>query len=337
MQINEFDYKLPLELIAQNPLEKRDDARLMVLDRINKSIEHKKISDLPGILNPNTVLFFNNTLVFPARLYGEISQKKVEILLHQEKSPGKWECLVRPGKRFRVGTKISWPELEGTVIEINEDGSRLIEFSLCGANFTRKIDAIGQVPLPPYIKKSTSRPDQYQTIYAQKRGSVAAPTAGLHFTPDLMKKLTEKGIDQFYATLHVGRGTFEPVKVKKIEDHQMHHEWFQLSVKTAEQLNLAKKKNKKIFAVGTTSARILESCAKNQQVKAKTGTTNLFIFPGYKFQFIDGLLTNFHLPKSTLLMLVSALVGKEFIKEAYQEAIRQKYRFFSFGDAMLIK
>ncbi|KKR24258.1 MAG: S-adenosylmethionine:tRNA ribosyltransferase-isomerase, S-adenosylmethionine:tRNA ribosyltransferase-isomerase, partial [Candidatus Peregrinibacteria bacterium GW2011_GWE2_39_6] len=191
MQINEFDYKLPLELIAQNPLEKRDDARLMVLDRINKSIEHKKISDLPGILNPNTVLFFNNTLVFPARLYGEISQKKVEILLHQEKSPGKWECLVRPGKRFRVGTKISWPELEGTVIEINEDGSRLIEFSLCGANFTRKIDAIGQVPLPPYIKKSTSRPDQYQTIYAQKRGSVAAPTAGLHFTPDLMKNVVD--------------------------------------------------------------------------------------------------------------------------------------------------
>ena len=336
MKTSDFNYHLPQELIAQNPLKNRDKARLMVLHRDTKTIEHRYIHELPKILNSDYVLVMNETQVFPARLKGEINKKEIEILLHRELSENTWECLVKPGKRFKKDSQVTFDGLTATVININEDGSRILEFNKKGMALAKHIDQIGETPLPPYIKHSSSAPEQYQTIYAKNRGSVAAPTAGLHFTPSLLKKLDQKGIDQHFVTLHVGRGTFEPVKAEHIHDHQMHHEWFDLSSETAQKLNQAKASGKKIIAVGTTSSRTLESCAQNGHLTAKTESTDLFITPGYKFQFIDGLLTNFHLPQSTLLMLVSALAGQEFIKRAYLEAIAQKYRFFSFGDAMLI-
>lgn len=336
MKTTDFDYDLPQELIAQDPLEQRDEARLMVLYRDTETIEHHHINELPEILTENDVLVFNETQVFPARLHGKIDGKTVETLLHRELSPNTWECLAKPGKRFKIGAKIDFKEFTATVTTVNDDGSRILEFSESGSKLTQIIDQIGETPLPPYIKHSTSNPDQYQTIYAKSRGSVAAPTAGLHFTPELLEKLAQNGVEEHFLTLHVGRGTFEPVKVDDIKDHQMHHEWFNLTEETAKKLNRSKSEGKRIISVGTTSTRTLESCAKNGLLSAKSGETNLFITPGYTFQFIDGLLTNFHLPKSTLLMLVSALAGKEFILRAYQEAIGQKYRFFSFGDAMLI-
>ncbi len=334
MKTADFDYHLPEELIAQDPLPNRDKARLMVLK--NDLIEHRHIYDLPKILSPDDVLVFNETKVFPARLHGTIDGKTVEILLHQEATKGVWECLVKPGKRFKKGAKIRFRELKATVEQINEDGTRMIKFEHTGNKLNRIIDQIGETPLPPYIKHSQSSPTQYQTTYAKNRGSVAAPTAGLHFTAELLEKLRQQGIEQHFVTLHVGRGTFEPVKADNIADHKMHAEWFTLSPETAAALNAAKKANKRIISVGTTTNRVLESCAKNGHLIADSGETELFITPGYKFQFVDALLTNFHLPKSTLLMLVSALANKNHIDRAYQEAIAKKYRFFSFGDAMLI-
>jgi S-adenosylmethionine:tRNA ribosyltransferase-isomerase len=334
MKTSDFDYHLPEELIAQDPLLSRDKARLMVLQ--DNQITHRHIYDLPEILGPNDVLVFNETEVFPARLYGQIHDKPVEILLHREVENGVWECLAKPGKRFKEGSLIKFGELKATVIQINEDGSRILQFDKNGNKLNQIIDQIGETPLPPYIKHSQSSPEQYQTTYAKNRGSVAAPTAGLHFTTELLEKLKQNGVEQHFVTLHVGRGTFEPVKADNIADHKMHAEWFTLSPETAAALNTAKKANKRIISVGTTTNRVLESCSTQGQLTAQTDETTLFITPGYEFQFTDALLTNFHLPKSTLLMLVSALAGKPLIDHAYQEAIIKKYRFFSFGDAMLI-
>ncbi|MBT5016988.1 tRNA preQ1(34) S-adenosylmethionine ribosyltransferase-isomerase QueA [Candidatus Peregrinibacteria bacterium] len=336
MKTAAFDYHLPEELIAQNPLPNRDQSKLMVLNRANQEIEHRHVYELTQILGPNDVLVFNETQVFPARLHGKIKDKSVEILLHRELKEGAWECLVKPGKRFKQNSIIKFSELTAIVKKINEDGSRILEFSTTGPTLNKIIDQIGETPLPPYIKHSQASPEQYQTTYAKNRGSVAAPTAGLHFTPELLAKLAKQGVEQHFVTLHVGRGTFEPVKADKIEDHKMHAEWFTLSKETVTALNAAKKANKRIIAVGTTTNRVLESCATAGHLTANSTDTELFITPGYKFQFVDALLTNFHLPKSTLLMLVSALADKELIDRAYQEAINQKYRFFSFGDAMLI-
>lgn len=378
MNIDEFNYTLPKELIAQTPLPMRSDARLMVLDRKNQTITHRHIRDLPKILTPNDVLVFNETKVFPARIRGKIQNAGdmslrfatglVEILLHRELTPNTWECLAKPGKRFSLGALIIFNEnLIATVESIQPDGSRILSFSKSGTELQSLIDQIGETPLPPYIHQPGNLfTQEYQTVYAKKRGSVAAPTAGLHFTQNLLEKLKEKGVEQHFVTLHVGRGTFEPVKVENIADHVMHHEWLELTTETAAGLNALKSQGKRILAVGTTSCRVLESCAsheakrndfspiipphfssitKGHKLRAtvecailapQTKETNLFITPGYSFQFIDGLLTNFHLPKSTLLMLVSALAGKDFIFKAYEEAIRLKYRFFSFGDAMLI-
>lgn len=334
MKTIDFDYQLPAELIAQNPLKNREEARLMVLNK--GQIKHCHIYDLTKILDSNDVLVFNQTKVFPARLHGQIEGKEVEILLHREIKGGTWECLVKPGKKFIKGALVDFKKTKATVIQINGDGSRLLKFDTRGHNLDKIIDQIGEMPLPPYIKNSQSTPDQYQTTYAKERGSVAAPTAGLHFTKKLLKKLHEKGVEQYFVTLHVGRGTFEPVKTDLVADHKMHSEWFSLSPKTAAALNQAKQAGKKIIAVGTTTNRVLESCTKNNLLIPQNDETDLFIIPGYKFKFVDSLITNFHLPKSTLLMLVSALAGKKQITKAYQTAIKQKYRFFSFGDAMLI-
>lgn len=334
MKTIDFDYQLPAELIAQNPLKNREEARLMVLNK--GRIDHKHIRDLPNILNANDVLVFNQTKVFPARLHGLIEDKNVEILLHREIKDGIWECLVKPGKKFRKGSLVGFGEIKATVIQVNTDGSRLLEFNRHGQNLNKIIDQIGETPLPPYIKNSQATPGQYQTTYAKERGSVAAPTAGLHFTKEILQKLSEKGVEQHFVTLHVGRGTFEPVKVDLVADHKMHSEWFSLSAETAAALNKAKQSGKRIIAVGTTTNRVLESCTQNDLLIPQNAETDIFIIPGYKFKFVDALLTNFHLPKSTLLMLVSALAGKNQIKKAYQIAIAQKYRFFSFGDAMLI-
>jgi S-adenosylmethionine:tRNA ribosyltransferase-isomerase len=336
MKTSDFDYVLPEELIAQNPLPQRDQAKLMVLNQDSQTIEHQHISDLLDILTPNDVLVFNETKVFPARLKGTIENKPVEILLHREVKANEWECLTKPGKRFKLNSMVQFEGLSATVTHINEDGSRILKFPAEKEEFRKQIDKIGETPLPPYINKSDSAPEQYQTVFAKTRGSVAAPTAGLHFTEELLNKLKAKGIEQHFVTLHVGRGTFEPVKVEDLNEHTMHVEWYEVSKQTAEALNQAKEKGKRIIAVGTTTTRTLESCSKDNHIQAQSGETDLFITPGYTFQFIDGMITNFHLPKSTLLMLISALAGKDFIEKAYQTAIAHQYRFYSFGDGMLI-
>ncbi|EKD92879.1 MAG: hypothetical protein ACD_28C00316G0007 [uncultured bacterium] len=335
MNIEEFNYQLPSELIAQEPLKAREEARLMVVDRKNQTVEHRTIKELPLILNANDVLVFNDTQVFPARLNGEIESKPAEILLHSPVMEDTWECLVKPGKRFVLGAIFKSGDLEGVVSAIASDGSRIIQFSESGLELNKKIDQIGVTPLPPYIRQTAQLKD-YQTVYAKHRGSVAAPTAGLHFTSSLLEKLAKQGIEQEFVTLHVGRGTFEPVKVENLEDHVMHSEWIEINFETAAHLNRAKKEGKRIIAVGTTSARTLESCIQNRVLVPQTKATSLFIKPDYQFQMVDALLTNFHLPKSTLLVLISVLAGKELIQRAYAEAIRENYRFFSFGDAMLI-
>lgn len=351
MKTSDFSYDLPAELIAQNPLPDRTAARLMVVDRATGTLTHHHIRDLPNLLSPNDVLVFNETKVFPARLRGKIEGKPAEILLLNEQKSSTargenslWQCLVKPGKRFTPGTQFMAPSLVGIVQKIQPDGTRLLQFNASPESLQKIVDAFGEMPLPPYIKHSTSKPDQYQTVYAKHRGSVAAPTAGLHFTPELLQKLTEKGIQQEFVTLHVGRGTFEPVKTDDLESHVMHPEWFELTPKTAEALNHAKQQGKRIVAVGTTTTRVLETCAEESPgqtpdeslLQPQTGETRLFITPGSRFRFIDALLTNFHLPESTLIMLVSAFAGRDLTFRAYEEAIREQYRFYSFGDAMLI-
>lgn len=341
MKVSDFNFELPKELIAQHPIEKRDESRLMVLNK--DKIEHRVFKDIIEYLNPGDCLVLNNTKVIPARLYGnKITNGEngaaAEVLLLKQLEDDIWEVLVRPGRKLQIGTEISFKDnlLKGTIIESLKDGKRKIKFEYKGI-FNEILDKIGTMPLPPYIKEELKEKDRYQTIYAKYEGSSAAPTAGLHFTEELLKSIKDKGIEIANVTLHVGLGTFRPVQVENIEEHHMHTEHFYIKQEDAEKINNAKKSSKRIIAVGTTSCRVLESIAdSNGLVKAQEGDTGIFIYPGYKFKCIDNLITNFHLPESTLVMLVSALAGKENIMKAYKEAIKEKYRFFSFGDSMYI-
>ena len=340
MKLEEFEYELPEELIAQHPSEKRDEARLMVLNRKDKSIEHKLFKDIIDYLNPGDCLVINNTKVLPARLYGikEDTKVPVEFLLLKRIENDIWEVMVRPGRRIKEGTQINFGDglLRANVLEVMENGNRKVEFIYDGI-FNEILDKIGLMPLPPYIKESLKEKDRYQTVYAKYEGSAAAPTAGLHFTKELLKKIEEKGIVSANVTLHVGIGTFRPVKVDDIEKHQMHSEHYYIKQEDAEKINKAKKDGKRVIACGTTSCRVLESVAdENGFVRETEGDTSIFIYPGYTYKCVDALITNFHLPKSTLVMLVSALAGKDYIMEAYNLAVKEKYQFFSFGDAMFI-
>ena len=341
MKITEFDYELPENLIAQVPIEKRDESRLMVLDRKNKTIEHKIFKDIIDYLEPGDCLVRNNTKVIPARIYGKKETgAKVEFLLLNNIEGDIWETIVRPGNKLHAGTKVIFGEgiLTAEIIETMPGGTRKVKFSYNGI-FNEILDKIGLMPLPPYIHEDLKDNDRYQTVYAKYEGSAAAPTAGLHFTPELLKKIEENGVKIANVTLHVGIGTFRPVKEENVEDHEMHVEHFYIKQEDVEKINETKKNGKRVIAVGTTSCRVLETIASedNGMVKETEGDTNIFIYPGYKFKCIDGLITNFHLPKSTLLMLVSALAGKDYILKAYNEAVKEKYKFFSFGDAMFIK
>ena len=341
MKVSEFNYELPEELIAQTPLEKRDESRLMVLNREEQTIEHKTFKDIIDYLKPGDVLVRNNTKVIPARLYGKKETgANVEFLLLNNQEGDIWECIVRPGNKLHVGTKVIFGEglLTAEILEILPGGTRKVKFYYNGI-FNEILDQIGLMPLPPYIHESLKENNRYQTVYAKYEGSAAAPTAGLHFTPELLKKIEGKGVKIANVTLHVGIGTFRPVKEKNIEEHKMHTEHFYIKQEDAEKINETKKNGKKVIAVGTTSCRVLETIAdeKTGLVKEIESDTGIYIYPGYKFKCIDGLITNFHLPKSTLLMLVSALADREFILEAYNKAVEEKYRFFSFGDAMFIK
>jgi len=341
MDVKDFDYDLPEELIAQDPLEDRSSSRLMVLDKKTGDIEHKIFRDVVDYLQPGDCLVLNNTKVIPARLFGvkEGTEAKIEILLLKRKENDIWETLVKPGKKCKIGTKIVFGEgiLTGEVLEVVEDGNRLIQFHYDGI-FEEILDQLGQMPLPPYITHQLKDKNRYQTVYAKYDGSAAAPTAGLHFTPELLQQIRDMGIDIAEVTLHVGLGTFRPVKVDTIEEHHMHSEFYRIEQSEADKINRAKANGHRVVAVGTTSTRTLESAAEEDgTLREKSGWTDIFIYPGYKFKVIDALITNFHLPQSTLVMLVSALAGREHILAAYKKAVEEKYRFFSFGDAMLIK
>ncbi len=341
MKVSEFNYELPEELIAQVPLEKRDESRLMVLDRKKQTIEHKVFKDIIDYLEPGDCLVRNNTKVLPARLYGKKETgAHVEFLLLNRIEGDIWESIVRPGNKLHVGTKVIFGDglLEAEILDIMPGGTRKVQFKYQGI-FNEILDQIGLMPLPPYIHEELKENDRYQTVYAKYEGSAAAPTAGLHFTEELLKKLEEKGVKIANVTLHVGIGTFRPVKVENIEEHDMHSEHFYIKQEDVDKINETKRQGKKVIAVGTTSCRVLETIAseENGMVEPIEGDTKIFIYPGYKFKCIDGLITNFHLPESTLLMLVSALAGKEHIMKAYNEAVKEKYKFFSFGDAMFIK
>ncbi len=340
MNVSDFNYELPEELIAQTPKEKRDESRLMVLDKEAKTIEHKTFKNIIDYIEAGDVLVRNNTKVIPARLYGKKETgANIEFLLLKNIEGDIWECIVRPGNKLHIGTKVIFGDgiLEAKILEVMQGGTRKVEFSYQGI-FNEILDKIGLMPLPPYIHEELKQKDRYQTVYAKYDGSSAAPTAGLHFTKELLEKLQEKGVAIADVTLHVGIGTFRPVKEETVEAHQMHSEHFYIKPEEAEKINKAKKDGKKVIACGTTSCRVLETVADEKgYVKAIEGDTKIFIYPGYKFKCLDGLITNFHLPQSTLLMLVSAFAGSEYIKKAYEEAVEQKYRFFSFGDAMLIK
>ena len=340
MDVKDFDYYLPEELIAQDPLEDRSSSRLMVLDKKTGEIQHKIFKDILDYLKPGDCLVLNNTKVIPARLFGvkEGTQAKIEILLLKRKENDIWETLVKPGKKARPGTKIIFGDglLVGEVIDVVEDGNRLIQFSYEGI-FEEILDQLGQMPLPPYITHTLKDKNRYQTVYAKYDGSAAAPTAGLHFTKELLEKVKAKGVDIAEVTLHVGLGTFRPVKVENVLDHHMHSEFYMVSAEAAEKINATKDRGGRVISVGTTSTRTLESAAdESGRLKECSGWTEIFIYPGYKFKLIDCLITNFHLPQSTLVMLVSALAGREHVLEAYEEAVKEKYRFFSFGDAMFI-
>ena len=339
MKLDEFDYILPEELIAQVPIEKRDESRLMVLDRQNKTIEHKTFKQIIDYLEEGDCLVRNNTKVIPARLYGKKDTgANVEFVLLKQIEGDIWESIVRPGNKLKPGSKVIFGNgiLEAEILEIMEGGTRKVEFKYDGI-FNEILDKIGLMPLPPYIHETLKEKDRYQTVYAKYDGSAAAPTAGLHFTPELLEQIEKKGIKIANVTLHVGIGTFRPVKEENIEDHKMHTEHFYIKKEDVDKINDTKKRGKRIIAVGTTSCRVLETIAdEHGNVRETEGDTDIYIYPGYKFKCIDGLITNFHLPKSTLLMLVSALADKEYILKAYNEAVKEKYRFFSFGDAMFI-
>ena len=340
MKVSDFNYNLPEELIAQVPLKNRDESRLMVLDRTKETIEDKNFKDILEYLKPGDCLVRNNTKVIPARLYGkkEDTGIDIEFLLLKRIQEDYWEVMVRPGRRLKPGTKVTFGDgiLKAEILEVLEGGNRKVKFIYNGI-FNEILDQIGLMPLPPYIKEKLKDKDRYQTVYAKHEGSAAAPTAGLHFTEELLEKVKEKGVEIANVTLHVGIGTFRPVKVENIEEHDMHTEHYYIKKEDAEKINKAKQNGGRIIAVGTTSCRVLESIADEEgKVKEKEGDTNIFIYPGYKFKCVNSLITNFHLPESTLIMLVSALAGREYIMEAYKHAVDEKYRFFSFGDAMFI-
>ena len=348
--LSSYDYVLPAELIAQSPVIPRDSSRLLVV-QMPTLHSHQRFYDLPQYLEPNDLLVLNNTRVIPARLYGQKSTgTSVEILLLEEKSPDRWLALVKPGKKLKVGSEISFHPcqtsdpnltLSATVLERDsETGGRILQFfPPSGLSFWDVLEQFGQIPFPPYVTQSEAQPDQYQTIYAQEPGAVAAPTAGLHFTDELLKTLANKGIQTAQITLHVGVGTFRPVETENIREHTMHQEWIEVPQITVDKIRETKAKGGRIIAIGTTSVRALEGAAQAnfpEVLTAYRGKTNIFIYPGYQWQIVDGLITNFHLPKSSLLMLVSALIGREKLLSLYQEAIQENYRFYSFGDAMLI-
>lgn len=340
MNLSDFSFTLPEELIAQEPIIERSDSRLLVLKREQKSIEHKIFKDIVDYLEEGDCLVLNNTRVIPARLIGEKlnTKSKMEFLLLHRLANDQWEVMVKPGKKAQVNSQFVFGEglLEATVLEVVEGGNRIVRFKYDGI-FEEVLDTLGEMPLPPYIRKKLEDKERYQTVYSKHKGSAAAPTAGLHFTPELMNKITEKGIQIAYVTLHVGLGTFRPVKVDNIKEHKMHSEYFWVDEDQVQVINKAKANGKKVIAVGTTSSRVLESVGNEQGlIKATKGDTDIFIYPGYKFKVVDALITNFHLPESTLMMLVSAFADRDFILKAYQEAIDNRYRFFSFGDAMLI-
>ncbi len=341
MTVEEFNYELPSELIAQTPLKKRDESRLMVLDKETGDIEHKHFRDIISYLEPGDTLVLNDTKVLPARLYGEKEETKamIEILLLKNIEGDTWECLVRPARRIKEGSVVDFGngKLKATCVEVLDEGIRHFTFSYEGI-FLEVLEELGTMPLPPYIHEQLEDQSRYQTVYAKEVGSAAAPTAGLHFTKELLEKIEKKGIHICYITLHVGLGTFRPVSVDNVEEHEMHSEFYQMSREVAEVLTETKKQGKRIISVGTTSTRTLETIMSVYgEFRECSGWTNIFIYPGYEFKAIDCLITNFHLPKSTLVMLVSALAGKENILHAYQVAVKEKYRFFSFGDAMFIK
>mgnify|MGYP000785622565 FL=1 len=340
MDVKDFDYDLPEELIAQDPLEDRSSSRLMVLDKKTGEVSHHVFKEIVKYLRPGDCLVLNNTKVIPARLFGvkEGTMAKIEILLLKRRQNDVWETLVKPGKKAKPGTKIIFGDglLIGEVIDVVDDGNRLIQFSYEGI-FEEILDKLGQMPLPPYITHQLKDKNRYQTVYAKYDGSAAAPTAGLHFTKELLQQVKDKGIDIAEVTLHVGLGTFRPVKVDNVLDHHMHSEFYMVSQEAADKINNAKKNGGRIISVGTTSTRTLEAASdENGMLKECSGWTDIFIYPGYRFKVIDSLITNFHLPESTLVMLVSALAGREHVLNAYEIAVQEKYRFFSFGDAMLI-
>lgn len=341
MKIEDFDFDLPEHLIAQTPLENRTASKMLVLNRKDESLEHRHFSDLLDYLKPGDCLVLNNTKVLPARLYGVKADTgaKIELLLLHQQEADNWEVLIKPAKKVKVGTQINFGDgkLVATCTERLDHGGRIVRFDYEGI-FLEVLTELGEMPLPPYIKEQLADQDRYQTVYAEAEGSAAAPTAGLHFTKELLEKITAKGIEIAFITLHVGLGTFRPVSVESIEDHDMHSEYYHLSATEAAKINQAKKNHGRIIAVGTTSTRSLEAIASehNGEIVAASGWTSIFIYPPYQFKAIDGMITNFHLPKSTLIMLISALAGREFVMKAYQTAIEREYRFFSFGDAMLI-
>ncbi|MBS4913936.1 MAG: tRNA preQ1(34) S-adenosylmethionine ribosyltransferase-isomerase QueA [Veillonella sp.] len=340
MKVTDFDYELPEELIAQHPVEPRDSSRLMILDKESGEVSHvAHFYEIIDQFTDNDVLVFNDTKVIPARLYGhrEGSGGKVEVLLLSPCGENRWECLVKPGKKCPIGQTIVFDDrLKGEVVDKTSFGGRIIQFEANGV-FDDIIQEIGEMPLPPYIHEKLEDKDRYQTVYAREKGSAAAPTAGLHFTPELLERLKAKGVTLAFVTLHVGLGTFRPVSVDTIEDHEMHSEYYVVTQETADLINNAKAAGKRIIAVGTTSVRTLESATKDGKVQAGHDWTQIFIYPGYQYKIVDALVTNFHLPQSTLLMLISALAGREHCLAAYKEAVEQRYRFFSFGDAMFIR
>ncbi|WP_315168923.1 tRNA preQ1(34) S-adenosylmethionine ribosyltransferase-isomerase QueA [Metaclostridioides mangenotii] len=341
MKTSDFKFDLPEELIAQVPIEDRSSSRLMVLDKETGKIEHKIFKDIIDYLNPGDCLVLNNTKVIPARLIGEKvgTGGKIEFLLLKRTEDDTWETLVKPGKRAKIGTKFSFGggKLISEVVGMGEDGSRIVKFSYDGI-FEEILDELGSMPLPPYITEKLEEKDRYQTVYSKHSGSAAAPTAGLHFTKELLDKIEKKGVDIAFITLHVGLGTFRPVKVDDVLEHHMHSEYYMVDKEAADKINKAKKDGKNVVCVGTTSCRTVESASKEKGIiKETSGWTEIFIYPGYEFRIVDKLITNFHLPESTLIMLVSALSSKENILNAYNTAVEEKYRFFSFGDAMIIK
>ncbi|WP_407269572.1 tRNA preQ1(34) S-adenosylmethionine ribosyltransferase-isomerase QueA [Radiobacillus sp. PE A8.2] len=341
MNINDFDFELPEELIAQTPLLDRTASRLLVMDRDKQTLDHRTFSNITDYLKPGDCLVLNNTRVLPARLYGIKADTgaKVEVLLLTQTEQDEWEVLVKPAKKIKTGTEISFGEgkLTATCVKEKDHGGRILRFDYEGI-FLEVLNELGEMPLPPYIKEQLPDQERYQTVYAKEEGSAAAPTAGLHFTTELLEEIEAKGVEVAFITLHVGLGTFRPVSVDTIEAHQMHSEFYQISAETAQQLNRIKQNNGRIISVGTTSTRTLETIARDHDgvFTEANGWTDIFIYPPYQFKAIDGLITNFHLPKSTLIMLVSAFAGQEFVLDAYRQAVKERYRFFSFGDAMLI-